>query len=212
MGFEIRKMSPELADDYFDFFENRAFSDGSPFYPCYCTAYNMSKERLDEDFVRKSKEYGGGDEGWKRALRECAERMISADEVQGYLVYDGDTVVGWCNSNDRLNYYRVSEFDPSDAPADKACAYCSRKGEIKSAVCFEIAPGYRGKGIATLLLNKVCEDAKADGYSYVEGYPAKDGGYDGIAFTGPMKLYEKLGFEVYEQFDDYAIVRKDLRR
>ena len=210
MEYTIRKMTPELADDYFDFFENRAFSDGSPFYPCYCTAYNMSKERIDEEFVARCKEYGGGDEGWKRALRECADRMVSAGEVQGYLVYERGIVVGWCNSNDRLNYYRVGEFDPSNVPADKSCSYCKEKGFIKSVVCFEIAPGYRGKGIASLLLNKVCEDAKNEGYTYVEGYPVKDGGYDGIAFTGPMKLYERLGFEVYEQNRDYTIVRKKL--
>lgn len=210
MSYTVKKMSPALAEDYFDFFENRAFSDGSPFYPCYCTAYNMSKERIDREFNCKCKEYGGGDEGWKRALRECADRMVSADEVQGYLLYDGGTVVGWCNANDRLSYYRVSEFDPSNTPPDEGCGYCGERGIIKSVVCFEIAPDYRGKGLASMLLNKVCEDARAQGYTYVEGYPANDGGYDGIAFTGPMRLYEKLGFEVYEQKEDYAIVRKKL--
>lgn len=34
--------------------------------------------------------------------------------------------------------------------------------------CFEISPEYRGKGIATLLLNRICEDAELDGYIYVE--------------------------------------------
>ena len=38
----IKALSPELENDYFDFFDNRAFSDGSPYYPCYCNAFNMS--------------------------------------------------------------------------------------------------------------------------------------------------------------------------
>lgn len=31
-------------------------------------------------------------------------------------------------------------------------------------VCFEIAPEYRGKGVAAALLNRVISDAKAEGY------------------------------------------------
>ena len=38
----IKALSPDLEKDYFDFFDNRAFSDGSPYYPCYCNAFNMS--------------------------------------------------------------------------------------------------------------------------------------------------------------------------
>ena len=208
MEITIRKMSPELAEDYFDFFETRAFSDGSEFYPCYCTAYNMSKERFEAEFFGKWREYGSTDEAWKRALRECAERMVAAGEVQGYLAYDNGLVIGWCNSNDRLNYYRVGEFDFSDVPPDKACS--ARKGEIKSVVCFETAPGYRGKGLASMLLERVCEDAKADGYEYVEGYPAQDGGYLGKSYTGPVKLYEKHGFEVFSRDGNNVTMRKKL--
>ena len=35
----IKALTPELIEDYFDFFDNRAFSDGSPYYPCYCNAF-----------------------------------------------------------------------------------------------------------------------------------------------------------------------------
>ena len=46
-------------------------------------------------------------------------RMVASGEVQGYLVYDNETSIGWCNVNDRLNYYRVGEFDLSDVPQDE---------------------------------------------------------------------------------------------
>ncbi len=29
----IKALTPDLEKDYFDFFDNRAFSDGSPYYP-----------------------------------------------------------------------------------------------------------------------------------------------------------------------------------
>ena len=31
----IKRLTPDLLEDYLDFFDHRAFSDGSPFYPCY---------------------------------------------------------------------------------------------------------------------------------------------------------------------------------
>jgi len=44
MDIEIRKLTPELASDFFEFFDNRAFTDDSP-YRCYCQVYQMTKER-----------------------------------------------------------------------------------------------------------------------------------------------------------------------
>ena len=208
--YEIKKLSPDLAKDYFDFFDNRAFSDGSPFYPCYCNAFNLSKERMKTELYQKAEEYGNNFESWKRVLRESAERMVSAGEIQGYLVFDNGVSVGWCNANERLNYYRTGEFDLHTPPEDEAAVNCNGRGEVKAIVCFEIAPDYRGKGIASMLLNRVCEDAKTDGFKYVEAYPVKDGGYMGMAFTGPMHMYEKAGFEVVSQNGKSYVMRKTL--
>ena len=46
MDLEIRALAPELAPDYFDFFENRAFTDGSP-YRCYCQMFQASKAEAE---------------------------------------------------------------------------------------------------------------------------------------------------------------------
>ena len=208
--FEIKKLTPELAKDYFDFFDNRAFSDGSPFAPCFCNAFNLSKERMQKELYQKAEEYGNGFEGWVRALRESAERMVAAGEIQGYLVFDNGVSVGWCNANERLNYYRTGEFDLHTPPEDEEATNCSGPGQVKAIVCFEISPDYRGKGIASMLLQRICEDAKAEGFKYVEAYPVKDGGYMGMAFTGPMRMYEKAGFEVVEQKGESFVMRKTL--
>lgn len=210
MDYEIRRLTPELAEDYFDFFDNRAFSDGSPFYPCYCNAFNMSKDRIEAEFNRKAEEYGGGKESWKRALRESAERMVAAGEIQGYLAYDQGKAIGWCNANERMSYYRTGEFDLGNVPEDEAYMHCSGPGEVKAIVCFEIAPGYRGRGIASMLLQRVCDDAKAEGYQYVEAYPVQDGGYLGMAFTGPVHMYEKAGFVTCASICTTYIMRKKL--
>ena len=44
MNIIIKPLTPELSADYFDFFENRAFTDDSP-YRCYCQMYQMTKEQ-----------------------------------------------------------------------------------------------------------------------------------------------------------------------
>ncbi len=208
--FEIKKLTPDLVKDYFDFFDNRAFSDGSPFAPCYCNAFNLSKERMKTELYQKAEEYGNDFESWKRALRESAERMVVSGEIQGYLVFDKGMSVGWCNANERLSYYHTGEFDLHTPPEDQPAINCDGPGQVKAIVCFEIAPDYRGKGLASMLLQRVCEDAKEEGFKYVEAYPVKDGGYMGQAFTGPIHMYEKAGFEITAQNGESYIMRKTL--
>ena len=209
MSVIIKQLSPELAEDYFDFFDNRAFSDNSPFYPCYCNAFNMSAERIRSEIIAQVDINGGGIEGWQRSLRKSAQNMVERGEISGYLAYDQGISVGWCNANDKESYYRFGEFSLDDLPLDEENVKEGSTEKIKSVVCFEIAPEYRGKGLATALLKRVCEDALKDGYEYVEAYPALKGKgeYD---FTGPMKLYEKLGFAIREQHGEMLIMRKDL--
>ena len=55
--------------------------------------------------------------------------------------------------------------------------------KIKSVVCFAIAPENRGKGIATALLKYVCENAKNNGFEYVEAYSFEHN--ENAAYHGP---------------------------
>jgi len=206
MEIEIRALTPALEDEYFDFFDNRAFSDGSPYYPCYCNAFNMSAAAIGE-LREQAKRYGGGTEGWKTALRESAADMVRAGRIRGYLAFDNGVAVGWCNANDRLDYCRIGEFDLDRLPDDSPPAGHLRRNQIKSIVCFEIGPGYRGKGIATMLLDRVCADAKAEGYEFVEAYPTEHA-QDSTAFTGPVRLYEKAGFTEFSREGATIIMRK----
>ena len=206
----VRRLTPDLLGDYLDFFDHSAFSDGSPFYPCYCSAFNMGRERIRKEFFRQAEINGGGSEGWRQALRDSAIRMVTGGEIQGYLAYDGGMAVGWCNANDRLNYARVGEFDLADVPEDETCDDVREKGVIKSIVCFEIAPEYRGRGIAALLLARVCRDAASDGFAAAEAYPSADEGLRGLAFTGPRRLYERAGFVIVKQRENLLVMRRQL--
>lgn len=211
MNLMIKRMSPELEDDYFDFFDHRAFSDGSPYYPCYCNAFNMSAERIHSEIINQADMNGGGIEGWRLSLRSSAQKMVRQREIEGYLAYDGNIPVGWCNANDKNRYYRFGEFSLDNLPPDAEKAGESSIERVKSVVCFEIAPEYRGKGLATALLQRVCEDAAEDGFEYVEAYPLKREEENELDFTGPVKLYEKLGFTLFEQDGEQCTMRKKLK-
>jgi len=118
--------------------------------------------------------------------REEAARQIGTGVLRGYLAYIDGISIGWCNANDRANYPAKPYHDvPFHAPAEN---------REKAVICFEIAPEYRGKGIATALLARVCEDAKAEGYAAVVGFPVVRAERYEWDCRGPLRLYEKLGF------------------
>jgi len=209
MELMIRELTPELVGDYLDFFDCRAFPDGSPYYPCYCNAFNLSTDGI-RAMIAPAQARGGGTEAIKDALRASARQMVMDGRIRGYLAYDGDLSVGWCNANDRMSYFRVGEFSTDEVPEDRPPDDCPGPGFIKSVVCFEISPAYRGMGIAGRLLARVCEDAAAQGYSFVEAYPKEQVDDVSLAFTGPRRLYEKAGFSEFGRRGSTVIVRKAL--
>ena len=190
----IKKLSSELNKDYLDFFDNRAFTDNNPNGPCYCTSPNQDEESIKQ-MVSEFQE-----NGIKETVRKYAVKMLDAGEISGYLAFDAGISVGWCNAADIDSY---SGFVP-DIARDNKC------GKTVSIVCFEIAPEYRGKGLATAFIERVCSDAKASGYVAVEGYAKLSETRDEYDFTGPIHLYEKAGFVQVMECNGQVVMRKVL--
>lgn len=195
MNLSIKPLTPELAADCFDFFENRAFTDDSP-YLCYCQVFQMSKTQYQAT-------YNGAAENPGPASRAEAERQIANGILRGYLAYDNGLAVGWCNANDRANY-------PADPVYDDTPFHASVESREMAVICFEIAPEYRGKGVATALLQQVINDAKADGYVAVVGFPELRTQRYEWDYAGPIHLYEKLGFTKVAEQGGRVIMRKEL--
>jgi len=201
MNITIKPLAFELVTDFFDFFDNRAFSDNSPEGPCYCTRFQMTKEEEKAEFDQIDV-YGGGSVGFMCVLRKMAEQQIKSGALQGYLAFVNGISIGWCNCNDKANFPVKS--------GNGACFYAPAEKREKVVACFEIAPEYRGKGVATALLRRATDDAKAQGYIAVEGFPQKrDERYE-WDFKGPIRLYEKAGFVKLEDDDGRVVMRKEL--
>ena len=210
MNLTIKPLTESNLADFFDFFDNRAFSDGSPYAPCYCNCFHLTPDEVSIGISERATALGGGYEGLRLALRESAEKLIREGILQGYLAYESDLTIGWCNANDQQNYIRTGSFNPGKRQEEDYYISPGEKGKIKSLVCFEIAPDYRGKGIAKALLQQVCKDAKTEGFEMVEVYPQATEAYSSLDFTGPIKLYQNTGFEEVNRQGKTIVMRKKL--
>ena len=190
----IKPLTTELTTDYLDFFDNRAFTDSNPNGPCYCTSPNQDEESIQK-MVSEFKTYGVKD-----TIRKYAVEMLNNSKIHGYLAYDGNLSVGWCNAADIESY---SGFVP-DFARNNTC------GKTVSIVCFEIAPEYRGKGIASAFIDRVCNDAKSKGYVAVEGYAKLSDKRDDFDYQGPVRLYQKAGFTEVARENGQVVMRKVL--
>ena len=187
----IRPLTSELNADYLDFFDHRAFTDDNPNGPCYCTSPNQEEEQINK-MVSEFKLFGV-----KETLRKYAAEMLDRNMIHGYLAYDGDQSIGWCNAADIESY---AGFVPAFA-RDITC------GKTISIVCFEIAPEYRGMGIASAFIERVCMDAKSKGYAAVEGYASLSDQWNDFDYQGPYLLYQKAGFMEVAREKEQTVMR-----
>lgn len=191
-GLLIRPLSPELCEDWLWYFDKTAFQDHEDWAFCYC---------LEGHLDRKTQEQWTDPE----ERREKAIELIRAGEMQGYLAYLGNKVVGWCNVNDRENYrYLTDMFREIGYQTEEPAEW-----KVKVIFCFLVAPEYRGKGVAQSMLNRVCEDAKKDGYDCIEVYPFADEKFE-FQYHGTSKMYERSGFQEIADLKYVKVMRRML--
>ncbi len=190
----IRPLCPELCDDWLNFFDNIAFEDHGEWAFCYCLEGHLDPETQEKWTDPKER-------------REKAVELIKTGEMQGYLAYSDNSVIGWCNVNDRENYKYLTEMFRKAGYKINAAA----DTKVKSIFCFLIAPKYRGKGVAQSLLNRVCEDAEREGYASVETYPFADEKFE-YQYHGTTKMYERSGFVEMADLQYVKVMQKNISR
>ena len=188
----IRPLSPDLCEDWLHFFDKTAFEDHQDWAFCYCLEGHLKHETHEE---------------WTNPeeRREKAIELIHAGQMQGYLACLDNTVIGWCNTNDRKNYPYLTDMfqDIGYLPEEDADA------RVKAIYCFLVAPKYRRRGVAQSLLNRICEDAAKGGYHCIEVYPFSDETFE-FPYHGTCKMYQRNGFTEVATLNYVKIMRKDL--
>ncbi len=198
MNIDIRKLTPDLVDDYVRFFDTTPHATNKPEHKCYCVWW------CNDD--AEGKDYTSSVE----ARRNYAIHYVKGGSIQGYLAYCDDRVVGWCNANtkaDCLKCYCWRRFMGS-VPTEES----HPDSTVKSVFCFAIAPEMRRKGIAKLLLERVCQDAAQDGFDCVEAYPNQAFANEAEDYMGPVELYKQSGFTVHHETPRQLVMRKHLKR
>ncbi len=192
MNIEIRKLTPDLAEDYVHFFDVTPHDVNIDENKCYCVTW-----RSDDSYVNE------GD--WFPTLKERRDKAIKYvknGSLQGYLAYHGDEIIGWCNANANcqgcVNYLR-SFWEIEEYSADI---------KVKSIFCFVIKPEMKRMGVATKLLERACMNAADEEFDFVEAYVNKN--FDDVPhdFRGSLAMFEKCGFIKYSEQEGKVVVRK----
>lgn len=198
MKFLIEKLTPARTNDYLTFFDKTPHWDKIEEQKCYCVCWASADHRIQTDFSSAEKR------------RELAGQYIEKGMLQGYLAYDEDRVVGWCNANTKMDCTHCIAWLNYMQPVNDAMPDTVEK--VKSVFCFVISPDMQRKGIATLLLDRVCADAAKDGFDFVEAYPKRDFISVSRNFMGPSEMYLKAGFHMIKELSDgETIMRKPLK-
>lgn len=198
MDIKVNKLNKNMVEEYIDFFDNRAFSDGSAEKGCYCVWHHWTAKHEQERSLMPENE-----KPYRK--RNYAKELIQNGLLNGFAAFYDSQIVGFCNSDTKDNYFRLSrENHPNSWKG------VNENEKILSIVCFIVAPNMRRMGIAKALLESVCQYAEENGYDYVEAYPPK-GEFTINDCGGSASMYIDHGFEIID-IPNGIIARKKMRK
>lgn len=183
----IRRLTPELRDDFLHYFEGAAFADNPKWKSCYCQFLYVDHGKVN---------WGARTADENRA--DACDR-IACNRMQGLLAYRDGRVVGWCNAAPRALL---------DSFADEPIPDADEVGQI---TCFVVARDHRRTGVARALLDEACAMLREQGLRVAEANPSRVASSDAENHFGPLSLYLSAGFSIVrEQDDGLVIVRRPL--
>jgi GNAT superfamily N-acetyltransferase len=188
MDLIIKTLKPELLDDFLYFFDEKAFVDNPNWASCYCQFYHFAG--LRKEWPKRTREQN----------RESSIESINSGKMKGFLAYENNTPIGWCNANSKKNYSFIPFKEDLDTPI-----------KVASIVCFIVDPLHRKRGIARKLLQRVCQYYKDKKYDFIESYTIKGDKSDAHNYHGPHNLYLSEGFSLYKELSRMYVMRKGLR-
>jgi len=189
MNLTIRELTDRTLPDFLAYFDNVAFADNPEWARCYCYAHHADQDQPDwEDRP-----------GAENRAAVCS--LVKQGEMKGYLAYLDDEVVGWCHAAPRAlipNLQRDPQLKNEEIEATGAI------------VCFVVAKDYRGKGVATQLLEAALQGMRQQGLTWAEGYPRRNAATEAAHYHGPLSLFTNAGFQTVKELPNLWIVRKRL--
>jgi GNAT superfamily N-acetyltransferase len=196
--YRIERLTPARGNDYLRFFDHErgpAFADNPEWAKCYCHYYEVP--------VAISWPTLGG-----HANRAAMDARIASGEMEGFLAYSGEEVVGWVNAQPYHKLQHACARLRIAAPALPVSAH-----EAAAIVCFVTAPDWRRRGVARALLDGALENFTARGIYVVDAFPWNVGPGDTAAtdhYHGSPALFAAAGFIEIARHETLTVVRRTL--
>lgn len=177
--------------------------------------YRLTRSRVDDFYKLHSVKNGCGWcfcvawwveswDGWgdrtAEQNRNLRDRLFQKGNFDGYLLYDGNNPVGWCQVGPRDRLIKlVRQFGLSPSPNTWAIT------------CFLILPEYRRQGNANFLLSEVVRDLRKRGIKYLESFPKRGLGLDELdLWNGPEQIFIQSGFLLVQDHPQRPILRLEI--
>jgi GNAT superfamily N-acetyltransferase len=184
MIYEVKPVTPEMASIFTSFFENLDFSHARHWSTCFCRYYHTDCSP-EEWFNRPAGQN-----------RKEAFEAIANGTMKGYLAFDHDTCIGWCNANNLDAYPRL-----------KAEAKLLGQGKkVGCVICFVVHPDYRNQGVARMLLKRAIEGFQEEGYDAVVGCPFGESDMAEKRYHGTFNMFLECGFKEIQRNGNMSIM------
>ena len=178
----LKRLTVETLHDFLDYFDHRAFLNDEDWAGCYCQAYLHPSDTPEEEVFGPGK------------AREAACNKVAAGEMDGYLAYDNEKLVGWCAAASSLLFQAIPDADE----------------KVARIVCFNIDPDFREQGLAGKILDLVITDLIERGFAAIEAAPRSEE-LTPKSFQGTVSMFEKRGFEKIIEFEPgHHLMRRHL--
>lgn len=160
-------------DDIVQVFESGAIANR-----CWCQWIRKTQQQARDD----------GSRGNRASLRVLVDR----GDAPGLIAYVDGAPVGWCSVGPKESFGRLSRSQALLPSADDPSPHGTW-----ATLCFYVAPGYRGDGVARALLRGAMVYAQQMGAEAYEGFPVRtSGGRVGndSAYPGTDRMLADAGF------------------
>jgi GNAT superfamily N-acetyltransferase len=165
--------------------------------PCFCQYFQFSGDHRDWQMRC----------GTDRAENARALRVeLSQARLSAFVAMEGETAVGWLRLAPPA---QLEKRYQGRLYRGLPCFDGDRSG-VEAVVCFLVDPACRKRGVARRLLESALAYGRAQGLRSLEGFPrgATDVS-DEEQWTGPVGLFEELGFRKIHDFSPYPVFRFD---
>lgn len=186
MNLEIRSLDKNNPEELPNFFDSLDYSHAPHWSGCYCRFYHVDDSQIE--WTQRDAQLN----------RKETIESIQKGEMNGFLAYDGDKVVGWLNAQNVKEFKRLEPVFSQYAFNDYALS-----------ICFVIHPDYRNQKIATQMLDFAIQYYQSLSYKGMLALPPKEVYDIQKTYRGTLNMYLKHRYEIVEERDGTCLVKLD---